>query len=67
MLCCCGCRRFFVRTNEVLAQLKVAEKQLFSFQNKEDFLELENQRRQFAVSFTVKCWRNKGLYHMFIR
>ena len=56
-----------MRTNEVLAQLKVAEKQLFSFQNKEDFLELENQRRQFAVSFTVKCWRNKGLYHMFIR
>ena len=62
-----GSSPFFVRTNEVARKLHAAETQLHAFSNKEDFMELENQRRQFAVSFTVKCWRAKGLYHMFIR
>jgi hypothetical protein len=62
-----GSSPFFIRTQELEAELKVANTQLHQFQHKEDFLELENKRRQYAVNFTVTCWRNKVLYHIFIR
>ena len=58
---------YFVRSSELQQENSLMTGQLFDFRNKDDFLEKENLRRQFAVSFTVKMYGKKMRAQYFTR
>lgn len=58
---------YYARQLDVDAEVRSLRQQVEWLSNKEDFLELENKRRQYAVNFTVACWRQKLHTSRFVR